>query len=130
MEKLSFHIKDVIFKRMDCNVAFNLPKRNDFVYLNPPYLKDNYITCADSFEPYIHEKAVSWMFAPVVFTSAKQDYVFSATHNLQLRNVLFLLHTFKTDSVTNFFKNFSIEEHIINKLSKNPVMVFVIYLEV
>ena len=38
LEKLSFLIKDVIFKRMDCDEAFKLPKCDDFVYLNPPYV--------------------------------------------------------------------------------------------
>ena len=111
LAELSFFIKDVIFKRLDFMDAFNLLKKNDFVYLDPPYMPEN----ANSFVKYT-SSGFSLQQHFLLFTKIKQ---------LQSKNILFLLHNSKINFVKQFFKDFFIEEfqvkRRINALFPNSV---------
>ena len=112
---MSFLIKDVIFRVIDCLDAFVYPDYGDFVYLNPPYPSEKY--------PFRRYRRIS-NDMPDYFSFNKHSHLFNLITRLEFKNVLFLLHTSKISFVMKIFKDYYMGEckfkQGINIVSINP----------
>ena len=105
MDNVKELIKDVIFEVKDFSDSIKNAKKNDFVYLDPPYApkKD------DSFVGYVKEG----------FGLENHKKLFKMVKNLECK---FLFHNAKVDLIETEFAEYNIEEQLCRRAinSKNP----------
>lgn len=108
LTNISELIKDVEFKVCDFNDSMKLIKKGDFVYLDPPYVKENKF----SFTSYTSDG----------FNDDKHNKLFDEIKKLHEKGVKFLLSNSHTTLVLNCFSDFRCDviesRRAIN--SKNP----------
>jgi len=93
---LSSFIKDVIFKQETFETAFQNCKKDDFIYLDPPYAPET----LNSFVSYTKEK----------FPIDQHIRLFKAVKGLSKNGILFLMSNSKVNLVLKFFKEFFIDD--------------------
>jgi len=98
---LSSFIQDVIFEHSNFEESIRKCKKDDFIYLDPPYMAEN----ATSFVNYTQTK----------FCSNTELKLFSLVKDLDNKDVSFLMSNSKMDFLFNFFKDFSIKEVLVKR---------------
>ena len=108
IDEISELIKGVIFTKSDFRESIKKIKKDDFVYLDPPYVPKN----TQSFVGYTSKG----------FDLNTHRYLFEKIKELDKKEIKFVLSNNKVDLVTEGFKEFKIEEIIAKRAinSKKP----------
>ena len=108
LNTISELIKDVVFKCCDFKDSFKEFKKDDFVYLDPPYAPKN----NTSFVNYTKDG----------FNLEQHNNLFTLIKKLSKKKVKFIMSNAKVDLVTDTFKDFNMIDILCKRSinSKNP----------